>query len=146
MVYVASGQWWSFSPTKLCVDACPDGFSLKNPKWYGGDDYSTGWDATTNTLYSAPPGTWYTFETQDVVNRCFPKDTSGSTIETALCTVPSCTNQTLNATLGGTLACVGVESQPDADNVWKICPTGTSSTLCAQQEAACELKITESRE
>ena len=137
---VASGLWWQFEPTKMCASSCPTGFSLSSPKYYGGDSYPV-----TSTTSGAAPGVWYAYETQDVVSRCFPKDTSSATLETELCSVPSCTNQTLNATLGGTLACYVPESQPDATNVWQICAAGTSSSLCTTQRAACELQVTEQR-
>ncbi|KAL1524941.1 hypothetical protein AB1Y20_019817 [Prymnesium parvum] len=136
--YVATGMWWMFNPTKLCATACPSGFSLGSPVFYGGASYPV----STNTT---AVGAWYSFKTQDVVNRCFPQDTSSSVINTELCSIPSCTNSSLNTTLGGTVSCYSVASQPDAQNVWEMCAVGTSDSVCTAQRAACELAVTQER-
>ena len=74
LAIVTTGQWWRFTPTRMCTAACPAGFSLKNPISYGGPSYPV-----AASISGTAASYWYAYETQDVVDRCFPKDTSGAT-------------------------------------------------------------------
>jgi choline transporter-like protein 2/4/5 len=133
---LSTGQYWKFKPTRVRASSCPDGFSLKSPVKYGGASYPShgGPNKTLASFY-------YTFVTSDIIDRCFPMDTTNSIGYTELCSVPSCTNATLNLTLSGSVNCHRVAAQPDADNVWQVCVAGTSSALCAAQRSACELLV-----
>ena len=62
-----AGMYWKFKPTTYCAAECPTGFSIKSPVMYGGATYPGA---------TQPPGKWYAYQTQDVLGRCFPKDTT----------------------------------------------------------------------
>jgi hypothetical protein len=129
---LAAGIFWQFKPTVYCAQDCPDGFSLKDPTAYGGSGYPG---------LVQPPLRYYSYVTQNVLARCFPKDTTSVHKRIELCVQPACSNSTLNATLSGSVFCHVVDAQPDADNVWRICAPGTAESLCDAQRDACSLRI-----
>jgi hypothetical protein len=129
---LAAGMYWKFKPTVYCAQACPAGFSLKDPIAYGGVDYPG---------LVQPPQRYYSYVTQNVLARCFPRETTAVYERTELCVQPACTNSTLNAMLSGSVSCYVVDAQPDADNVWRICAPGTAPALCDAQRDACQLQI-----
>jgi len=132
LAYLSTGQYWNFRPTVYCTQQCPEGFSLKAPVAYGGASYPGA---------QQPPVIYYAYQTQDVLSRCFPLDTTTTYERLQLCATPACTNATLISQLSGSVSCYNVESQPEADNVWQMCGEGVSSSLCTQQQDACELAI-----
>lgn len=129
---LATGQYWKFRPTVYCAGSCPTGLDLAAPVAYGGASYPGS---------SQPTAIYYSFQTQDVMGRCFPVDLTTTEQTKQLCSVPSCTNATLNASLGGTLSCFAVETQPLATNVWEVCAEGVSTAVCTAQRAACEMEV-----
>jgi len=133
MAYLVAQQYWKFSPTKYCAPVCPDGFDLSNPVLYGGADYPGG-----NTSVA---GVYYAYVTTEVIQRCFPMDTTTTYDSTELCAVPSCSDSSLNASLDGSVHCYKVAAQPAATNVWRICAGHESASLCERQRTACELQV-----
>lgn len=129
---LAAGMFWQFKPTVYCAQDCPSGFSLKDPIAYGGVGYPG---------LVQPPQRYYSYVTQNVLARCFPKDATSVHERIELCVQPACTNSTLNATLSGSVLCYVVDAQPDADNVWRVCAPGTAAALCDAQRDACLLQI-----
>ena len=119
---IATGQYLTFftSVTRLCAHACPAGVSLRGPSIYGGSDYPGGANATV-------PEHTYAFMTQDVFGRCFPLTSAFSEATSQLCAQPACTDQALNATLGGTVRCAALSDRPEETTTWELCAAGTAA-------------------
>jgi hypothetical protein len=86
---VNSGQFWKVELYALCVDECPKGFDLNNPKVI--TDY--GYDLDSSTTQALGDGTqadWIAATpTVDMLNRCIPR-TEASTDVTKMCAYPEC--------------------------------------------------------
>ena len=163
-----TGQYWNFKPTKLCSESCPGRFDFRNPQSYGGVDYPCGnnlgdlgsgaslSDGQIACSNGTIPETYYTWVTQEVIDRCFPFD-NGATVSTLqLCSTPACTAAGLNASLGDSVYCTAVDAYPaDELYAWEVCGAGTdrtityngaSKTVCEAQTEACNLVIKQERD
>jgi choline transporter-like protein 2/4/5 len=137
---VASGLWWNFKPTVVCAPECPDGMSLANPTIYGGPSYPCNGTAACGTV----PSYYYIFFTEDVVGRCMPLTSASEAPPRTLCVTPDCTSTAaadLNASHPGTVECATVDTQPDAQTTWEVCPSalncGPGTACCTAHTAAC---------
>ena len=144
---IVTHQWMTFfsTITKLCVAECPDGISLTNPTYYGGDAYPLDNASNLNVNAISPcgctPEYWYSFRTEKYASRCFPTTSTFTGGTTVLCATPPCTNEALNATLGGTLECAALSARPDEVTTWEVCPSGATAAECALREDWCDFKV-----
>ena len=162
-----SYRYWEFTPTRMCAPSCPGKFNFQNPVIYGGADYPCGYDVSSGTEVSsgssddlAPtctagsvPEVYYTWYTQDVVDRCLPIDDSATSGSIDLCSQPACTAVD-NSSLAGSVHCRQVEAYPaEQPYAWEVCGAGTedllpgsaTTTICAAQTAACKKVLTMTR-
>jgi len=167
----ATGRYWEFKPTRMCASDCPGFFNFENPTAYGGSSYPCGYDSSevgsgevgsavavdpdATCTAGGVPEYYYTWVTQDIINRCVPFSDSATVGSQDLCSVPSCT-EVNNASLAGSVHCTQVDAYPsDTPYAWEVCGEGTvgvpvnSSTtedICTAQTNACKrvLRLTRS--
>ena len=101
---LASNQWWNFVPYTICVDKCPEKFTIVDSTKYGGCNYA-GVEAGSGACKEADHPTYYAaFKTKQMLRRCFPVLEKADADERTLCAVPDCT--------AAGKACVNVPGEP----------------------------------
>ena len=69
---LASDQWWNFVPYTICVEKCPEKFTIVDSTKYGGCNYA-GVEAGSGACKEADHPTYYAaFKTKQMLRRCFP--------------------------------------------------------------------------
>ena len=104
---------------------------------YGGSSYP-------NEKDSSSTDTWiYSMRTQDIYSRCLPTSDSYEVSTRELCGDPTCTAaQSLSGL--GTVTCAGdLPATTEVDDVWEVCPDGTTSSSCSARADACTYKVEE---
>jgi choline transporter-like protein 2/4/5 len=132
---VASGRFWNLELYTLCVSQCPTNFDINSPAFIA--DY--GYDPASSVTQSLGSGTqpqWISATpTVDILNRCIPRTEVGEDSNT-VCAFPNCTDPAVTAlNAGGAAQCQTID--PDLGPGWEVCPSGTSSAVCDQQQATC---------
>ena len=105
--------FFNFKPYVLCVEECPDGYSIADPGVYGGPAYP-GASNSTPVFYAS-------FKTTDFFSRCLPVEQRGPSSAEYLCTVPACNTASLITAVGAQeAACVTVEEEPGITTAWQV--------------------------
>ena len=107
---LATGQWWNFVPYTICVDKCPEKFSIVDTKPYGGCDYP-GVEVGSGDAGSGEcddPEFYAAFKTKQMLKRCFPILEKSNVASRTLCAVPVCDDAK------GRPKCIAVPGEPEA--------------------------------
>ena len=114
---LTKNQWWNFVPYTICVDECPEKFSIVDNATYGGCDYpgaekgSGECDPDKNTFFAA-------FKTKQMLKRCFPIIENADAASRTLCAVPACNgvlgNDGVIDNSGADRPCIEVPGEPEA--------------------------------
>ena len=88
---LASGQWWNFVPYTICVDECPEKFSIVGNTTYGGCD-CRGVDVGSGQPCDPEDNEEFyaAFKTKQMLKRCFPVLEKTDAASRTLCAVPAC--------------------------------------------------------
>jgi len=119
---LAKNQWWNFVPYTICVDECPEKFSIVDDKTYGGCDYP---GVEKGSGACDDPKFYAAFKTKQMLKRCFPIIENADADSRTLCAVPVC-----DAADGR--ECIAVPGEPAAgkDKVWDVTASTTTTTKC----------------
>ena len=135
--YLLAGAVWNIQLYTLCVEACPQEFSIETPTTIRDYGYSKG-SAATTALGERTRAEWISIlPTYDVLNRCVPY-TEATSVEQERCAYPNCTAGEVVA-LGA--VCADAAASGGAGS-GEVSSRGEWEMKSSAQRAACIVKVT----